>query len=373
MGYKTTSVFGGSSYKRQISFIENSSIVVATPGRLLDLLEKKKINLKPKFIVLDEADEMLNMGFIDDIKKIFEFLPSERQTLMFSATMPENIKILAKKILKNPAEVKITPKNISNENIEQYFYILDETKRKEALLKLLENEKPYKSIIFCNTKIETDNLGKFLNKNKIKSLVLHGDIEQRERQRITKKFKKEKEFNILVATDVAARGLDIKNISHVFNFHIPQNPESYVHRIGRTGRAGKFGKAFSFVGLDEVEFLKNIQEKVKSKLIPSEIVNSQKDLDLRFQKLIENISKQKITKDGEKIFEKFNLDFSDELLKKIFSYLVSLEKNNFKKLSLSATEAERILEEFNFKRNSRRKLGTKNNKKRGLRNEKNFK
>jgi ATP-dependent RNA helicase DeaD len=151
---------------------------VATPGRLLDLLEKDAVNIAPKYVVLDEADEMLNMGFISDIRKIFNLISAERQTLMFSATMPDAIKKLAQDILNNPKEVKITPKNISNDNIEQFFYLLPEEKRNEALVRLLEVKKPEKAIIFCRTKVQTEKVNKFLKSKGYNSLALHGDIEQ---------------------------------------------------------------------------------------------------------------------------------------------------------------------------------------------------
>jgi ATP-dependent RNA helicase DeaD len=267
---------------------------------------------------------------------------------MFSATMPESIKKLAKTILNNPDEVKITPKNISNENISQYFYVLDEEKRKEALLHLLNEKKPYKSIIFCKTKIETEKLGKFLEKNKIKALVLHGDVEQRKRQEITKKFKS-RDFNLLVATDVAARGLDIKNVSHVFNFHIPQNSEPYVHRIGRTGMAGKTGEAHTFVAFDEVELLKNIEKDVKSKLIAAEIRNQK---DKNFDSLVKLIINQEITRSGNKLITSLIKENGGEegLLEKIISYIAEKEIKDNSMISLSKEEAEKIVENYQEKK-----------------------
>ena len=159
---KTAAVYGGSSYRRQIEHIAGAGIVVATPGRLLDLLKSNKISLKPKFVVLDEADEMLNMGFIEDIRKIFSYIPEQRQTLLFSATMPDAIKRLSQDILDNPAEVKITPKDMTNDNIEQYFYVIKESERKDALTRLLDYKNPSKTIIFCRTKKEVDKIDKYL-------------------------------------------------------------------------------------------------------------------------------------------------------------------------------------------------------------------
>ena len=159
---KTAAVYGGSPYRRQIEHINTAGIVVATPGRLLDLLASKKISIKPRFVVLDEADEMLNMGFIEDIKKIFSYISGDRQTLLFSATMPEAIKRLSRDILNNPEEVKLTPANITNDNIEQVFYVVSESERKDALVRLLDTKNPKKSIVFCRTKREVDKIDKYL-------------------------------------------------------------------------------------------------------------------------------------------------------------------------------------------------------------------
>jgi ATP-dependent RNA helicase DeaD len=159
---KTTAVYGGSPYRRQIEHINTAGIVVATPGRLLDLLSSGKVSIKPKFVVLDEADEMLNMGFIEDIKKIFSYIPEERQTLLFSATMPDAIKRLSRDILDNPEEVRLTPANVTNDNIEQYFYVVSEAERKDALVRLLDTKNPTKSIVFCRTKREVDKIDKYL-------------------------------------------------------------------------------------------------------------------------------------------------------------------------------------------------------------------
>lgn len=347
LNYKTTSVFGGSSYGRQIKFIGGSSIVVATPGRLLDLLEKDAVNIAPKFVVLDEADEMLNMGFITDIRKIFNLISSERQTLMFSATMPDQIKKLAQDILNSPKEVKITPKNMSNDNIEQFFYIVSEDKRKDALVRLLEVNKPEKAIIFCRTKIQTEKVNKFLKGEGFKALALHGDIEQRNRQKIIKEFKM-KGAHILVATDVAARGLDIKNVSHVFNFSVPQDTEPYVHRIGRTGRAGAKGEAHTFVASDEIELLKNIQQTVKGNLSASEIPSSKKLQEEEFKKSIDKILKQEITKEGNKLIASLISENGGEegLLEKVISFMAQPDNSSTANMSLSAKDAQKQVDEF---------------------------
>jgi ATP-dependent RNA helicase DeaD len=272
LGIKTATVYGGSSYSRQIKHIENASIIVATPGRLLDLLSKGSINIAPKFVVLDEADEMLDMGFLEDIKEIFNYMPTNRQTLMFSATMPKEIKNLAQSILHNPKIVTVTKSDITNKNIAQQYYVVDERERDEALIRLFDYKNPAKSIVFCRTRKEVDRLTTHLISQGYSAKGLHGDIMQRQREEIIRSFRGGS-LEVLIATDVAARGLDVNDVTHVFNYHLPFDSESYVHRIGRTGRAGKDGKAISIVTPSEFNSLSKIQKNVGStiemKIIPT--------------------------------------------------------------------------------------------------------
>ncbi len=266
LGVKTATIYGGSSYSRQIKHFQNANVVVATPGRLIDLLKSKKIELSPSFVVLDEADEMLDMGFLDDIKEIFSFLKSDkRQTLMFSATMPKPIKDLARKILNNPVTIKITQNNITNSNIKQNFYVVKESERDDALIRLIDFKDPKKAIVFCRTRKESDRIANMLNSKGYNVASLHGDMSQKERQEVMRAFRSDN-LEILIATDVAARGLDVNDITHVFNYHLPFNSESYVHRIGRTARGGKDGEAISIVTPNEFNALNRIQKSVGSKL-----------------------------------------------------------------------------------------------------------
>ena len=200
------------------------------------------------------------MGFLDDIKEIFTFLPAERQTLLFSATMPVAIKNLAKTILNNPEFITLTKSDVTNSKITQTFYVVDERERDDALIRLYDYKNPSKSIIFCRTKKEVDRLSTFMVSQGFMAKGLHGDMEQRQREEAIRAFKTSK-LEILIATDVAARGLDVNDVSHVFNYHLPFDSESYVHRIGRTGRAGKEGIAVSIVTPHEFRMLQKIEKR----------------------------------------------------------------------------------------------------------------
>ncbi len=293
LGINTATVYGGSSYSRQLKHIEKASVIVATPGRFLDLLRGGKINIAPKFVVLDEADEMLDMGFLDDIKEIFTFMPSDRQTLLFSATMPQAIKDLAKRILQNPEFITITKNEVTNAKIAQSFYVVEESERDDALVRLLDYKDPSKAIVFCRMKSEVDRVTTMLVSLGYAAKGLHGDMEQRQREETIRAFKRDLE--ILVATDVAARGLDVSDVSHVFNYHIPFDSESYVHRIGRTGRAGKEGVAVSLVTPAEFRSLLKIQKAVGSKLIAKEIPTIDEVKGKKGDELISKIEKSDVS------------------------------------------------------------------------------
>ena len=300
----TATVYGGQSYSRQLKHIENSSVIVATPGRFLDLLRDEKIKITPKYVVLDEADEMLDMGFLDDIKEIFTFMPEDRQTLLFSATMPTAIKNLAKSILDNPEFITITTSNITNSKIAQTFYVVEEKERDDALIRLFDFKNPEKSIIFCRTKKEVDRLSTFLVSQGYMAKSLHGDMEQRQREEAIKAFKSSK-LEILIATDVAARGLDVNDVTHVFNYHLPFDSESYVHRIGRTGRAGKEGVAVSIVTPHEFRMLQKIEKSIGTKLEGKSVPNITSVKEKKINDLLTKIKEQDV--------KDYALDFVEQL------------------------------------------------------------
>ena len=307
LGINTATVYGGSSYSRQLKHIEKASVIVATPGRFLDLLRGGKIDIAPKFVVLDEADEMLDMGFLDDIKEIFTFMPSDRQTLLFSATMPQAIKDLAKRILNNPEFITVTKNEVTNAKITQSFYVVDERERDDALLRLLDFKNPSKAIVFCRMKSEVDRVTTMLVSQGYAAKGLHGDMEQRQREETIRAFKRDLE--ILVATDVAARGLDVNDVSHVFNYHIPFDSESYVHRIGRTGRAGKEGVAVSIVTPAEFRSLLKIQKSVGSKLIAKEIPTIDEVKGKKGNELIEKIEKTDVSETAINLIEQLKEEY----------------------------------------------------------------
>jgi ATP-dependent RNA helicase DeaD len=266
-GIRTLPIYGGQDIGRQIRSLKNRpQVIAATPGRLIDHIERKTIRLNNiKMVVLDEADEMLNMGFVEDIEKILAETPEEKQTLLFSATMPKRIQSLAERFMVEPELVKIKAKEMTVTNIEQSYIEVQEKQKFDVLCNLLDIQSPELAIVFGRTKKRVDEVVEGLIKRGYSAEGIHGDIPQGKRDQVIRRFK-EQTIDIMVATDVAARGLDISGVSHVYNFDLPQDPESYVHRIGRTGRAGKKGLAVTFVTPREIDHLKLIENMTKKKM-----------------------------------------------------------------------------------------------------------
>jgi len=254
-------LIGGVQMGDQVKALnEGVDVLIATPGRLMDLFERGKIILNAcELVVIDEADRMLDMGFIPDIEFICDKLPDQRQTLLFSATMPPPIEKLAKKFLDNPKRIEVTRAASTNENITAFKIPVKSREKRETLRWLLRNDLVETAIIFCNRKTTVRELNKSLQRHGFASGEIHGDIDQAQRNAELQRFKNG-DINILVASDVAARGLDIKGVSHVFNFDTPWHPDDYVHRIGRTGRAGAKGRAFTFVAPEDAEAIENVEK-----------------------------------------------------------------------------------------------------------------
>lgn len=263
-------VYGGSPIGKQIDRLRRykPEIVVGTPGRILDLINRGVLKLDAvETLVLDEADEMLNMGFIEDIKAIISHLNDSRQTLLFSATMPKEIRQLAEQFLKDPIHVQIEAKQMTADLIDQYFTKCSDNEKFDILTRFIDIHNPDQAIVFCRTKKRVDEVGRGLQLRGYNAEMIHGDITQQKRTSVINEFKKGS-LEILVATDVAARGLDISGVTHVYNYDITQDPESYVHRIGRTGRAGREGMSITFVTHNEMPYLKTIESLTKINMTP---------------------------------------------------------------------------------------------------------
>lgn len=266
-GVKVRSVYGGSSIEKQIKALKSGAhIVVGTPGRLLDLIKRKALKLNHiETLILDEADEMLNMGFLEDIEAIISRVPEERQTLLFSATMPDAIKRIGVQFMKEPEHVKIAAKELTTELVDQYYIRVKEGEKFDTMTRLMDVEQPELAIVFGRTKRRVDELTRGLKIRGFRAEGIHGDLDQNKRLRVLRDFKNGN-LDVLVATDVAARGLDISGVTHVYNYDIPQDPESYVHRIGRTGRAGKSGQSITFVAPNEMGYLQIIENLTKKRM-----------------------------------------------------------------------------------------------------------
>ena len=289
-GIKVLPVYGGQDIVRQIRALKDGTqIVVGTPGRVMDHMRRKTVKMDHVHtVVLDEADEMLNMGFLEDMETILSQLPEERQTLMFSATMPQAIADIAKKFQKDPVTVRVIKKELTVPKVTQYYYEVKPKNKVEVMCRLLDMYSPKLSIIFCNTKRQVDELVQALQGRGYFAEGLHGDLKQVQRDRVMESFRNGR-TDILIATDVAARGIDVGNVEAVFNYDIPQDDEYYVHRIGRTGRAGREGKAFSLVVGKEVYKLRDIQRYCKTKIIPQAIPSLNDITEIKADKILDQV------------------------------------------------------------------------------------
>ena len=339
-------VYGGQSISIQIQSLRRGiDIVVGTPGRILDLINRKVLLLdKISFLILDEADEMLNMGFIDDVETIMKETPSEKRTLLFSATMPDTMKRIAQKYMNEFVHVA-TKREELNQLTEQVYFEVRLADKFEALCRIIDLEVDFYGIIFCRTKLDVDEISTKLNDRGYNTEGLHGDITQGSRERILNKFRAGK-TNILVATDVAARGIDVSDLTHVINYAIPQDPEAYVHRIGRTGRAGKKGTAITFITPSEYRRLMFIQRaaniNIKRKNLPNaaEVIAIKK---ANIQHKLSNILEEKENKDcldlaGELLKDKDPLAVIASLIQHL--YADDLNENNYREIRATTEASE---------------------------------
>ncbi|SCA62803.1 DEAD-box ATP-dependent RNA helicase RhpA [Chlamydiales bacterium SCGC AG-110-M15] len=351
--FEALAVFGGQSVSVQLQKLRQGvQAIVATPGRLLDLLKSNRLkNLNPELVVLDEADEMLDMGFLEDIQEIFSHLNEQHQTLLFSATMPKPIQNLANTVLKDPISINVAKGQTSHADIKEVYYLSKERDKDLALVRIFDSHKPFKSIIFCKTKRDVDRLHTTLVSLGYNVRCLHGDMAQRERQQSISAFT-DGDCKILVATDVAGRGLNVLDISHVINFHIPFSAESYTHRIGRTGRAGRKGTAISILAPSEfrqmARMLKLAKEKMDIRPLPTltELKEQQE------QDLLNTIASHEVHQSSEKLMKQLQ----DKM--NLYDIGVNLLSMLLKGKELSGPETIGMrLEEINDDRQARRSSG----------------
>lgn len=328
-GVKVRSVYGGSSIEKQIKALKSGAhIVVGTPGRLLDLIKRKALKLNHiETLILDEADEMLNMGFLEDIEAIISRVPEERQTLLFSATMPEAIKRIGVQFMKEPEHVKIAAKELTTELVDQYYIRVKEGEKFDTMTRLMDVEQPELAIVFGRTKRRVDELTRGLKIRGFRAEGIHGDLDQNKRLRVLRDFKNGN-LNVLVATDVAARGLDISGVTHVYNYDIPQDPESYVHRIGRTGRAGKSGQSITFVAPNEMGYLQIIENLTKKRMKGMKPATAEEAFQAKKHVALKKIERDFEDESIRTNFEKFGKDArklaAEFTLEELAMYILSL-------------------------------------------------
>ncbi len=341
---KPLAIYGGQSIDRQIRALRyGCQVVVGTPGRLLDHLNRGTLRLQyVKTVILDEADEMLDMGFIEDIESILNQAPGERQIMLFSATMPPEIRRLAHNYMTNPKSVEVSRDELTVPLIEQVFYETRDKIKVDALCRIIDIEDIDQAIIFCRTKRGVDELVAALEARGYFSEALHGDLSQQQRDRVMKRFR-DRKTELLIATDVAARGLDIDNVTHVINFDIPQDPESYVHRIGRTGRAGRKGQAITLISSKEYRQLRTIERLIKTRIqrceLPSMADVSERQAENLKNKLIQVIKQDHLSTYRSIVNELFEEYDSIDIAAAALKYAVE---------GISETEEHHIDEEFAF-------------------------
>src|SRR5690349_5373887 len=329
--FNIVAVYGGASISEQIRKVKRGAqIIVATPGRLIDLIDRKAINLSTiQYVVLDEADEMLNMGFKDDLDKILSFTPDTKSTWLFSATMPKEVRAIMKNYMSDPFELTVGERNTGNVNIEHHYVVVQERDRYSALKRILDYNPDIFGLIFCRTRIDTQRIAESLMKDGYNADSLHGDLTQQQRDRVMMKFR-DRSLQILVATDVAARGIDVDDITHVIHLNIPDEMEFYTHRSGRTARAGKKGVSIAMISKRELGKVKQIEKTLKAPFTRMKIPTGQEVCQKQLLALMHKVHEVKINEEeiGEflpAVYEELK-DLSKEELIKRFA---SIEFNRF--------------------------------------------
>ena len=328
---RVVAVYGGASIQNQITVIKKGvQIVVATPGRLLDLIQRKAINISTiNIVVLDEADEMLNMGFQEDLDTILDTTPEQKLTWLFAATMPSEIHSITRKYMKNPFELTVGKKNTTAENIEHQYYVVHAKDRYATLKRIVDANPEIFGIVFCRTKIETQEIAEKLIKDGYNADSLHGDLSQQQRDKVMKRYR-EKSLQLLIATDVAARGIDVNDVTHVINYNLPDEVESYTHRSGRTARAGKSGISISIINTKEIDKIRQIERLINRKFVYSKVPNGVEVCERQLLGLVKKIHEVEVDEKGiakylPGVFEELQELDKEEIIKRV----VSIEFNRF--------------------------------------------
>ena len=335
-GLNVTAIYGGASITDQAKQVKRGAqIIVATPGRMKDMISRRLVDIsKIEYAVLDEADEMLNMGFFEDITEILSHTPEEKSTWLFSATMPKEVSIIAKKFMANPTEVTVGHKNMGSENVSHEYFLVGARDRYQALKRLADVNPEIFSVIFCRTKRDTQKVAEQLIEDGYSAGALHGDLSQNQRDVVMKSFRL-KQIQMLVATDVAARGIDVDDITHVINYQLPDEIETYTHRSGRTGRAGKSGVSMVIVSRSEVRKIKSIEKIIKKEFTKKEVPNGMEICEVQLKALANKIHDTEINHEIDPYLNDINNLFEDvskdELIKKFFSVEFTRFFNYYKK------------------------------------------
>lgn len=323
-GLNVTAIYGGASITEQAKKVKRGAqIIVATPGRMKDMISRRLVDIsKIDYAVLDEADEMLNMGFFEDIKSILSFTPDEKSTWLFSATMPKEVAVIAKKFMSSPIEITIGHKNIGSKNVSHEYYLVGSRDRYPALKRLADANPNIFAVVFCRTKRDTQKVAEKLIEDGYNAGSLHGDLSQNQRDLVMKSFRN-KQIQMLVATDVAARGIDVEDITHVINYQLPDEIETYTHRSGRTGRAGKTGLSIVIITKSEQRRIKTIEKMIQKQFVKKEIPDGILICEIQLKALAHKINDTEINGEIDNYLEEIKTLFSnttkDELIKKFFS------------------------------------------------------